>query len=313
MKVKSSLVVTLVVVVVVFLILQFVSNRNQKERPLFPGFSREKAAKIIIDGKEKKIVLAKQGEIWIVASEDSFPAEHGAVDRIFEEIAKFSRKDVVSKNPEKHAVYQVDSTGTAVVIEDSSGDTLVAFVVGKVGPDYQSTYVRNLLTDEVILSPSYLPPVFERGKRTWQDLSICDLQPNDIKKVHINRPSEQVTLQRDASGSWYISEPESLACDSHRISRLLRTLAYLKGDEIAGRSPVEGSGLSQPDSSVWFELSDGSEGKLIFGNITDRKRIYTKSDPGDIVYLVASYKVNAIMPKLKELRAKEEEEQKKGS
>lgn len=313
MKVKSSLIVVLVVVVAIFVVLQMISNRSEKEKPLFPAFRPEKAAKIIINGKQKQTVLAKQGEVWIVTSEDSFPAEDGAVNRIFDEIGKFSRKDVVSKNPEKHSVYQVDSTGTAVVVEDSKGDTLVAFVIGKVGPDYQSTYVRDILTDEVILSPSYLPPVFERGKRTWQDLSICDCQPGDITKVHIDRPSEQVTLARDASGSWYVSEPESIACDSHHVSRMLRTLAYLKGDEIAGRTPVEGSGLAEPDSSVWFELTNGRKEKLIFGNMTDRKQIYTRLDPGNIVYLVASYKVNAIMPKLEELRAKETENEKKGS
>ena len=313
MKVKSSLVVALVVVVAIFLILQLASKRAEEDKPLFPQFRPEKAARIAIDGKDRRTVLEKQGEVWIVTSEDSFPAEASAVERIFDEIGKFSRKDVVSTNPSKHAVYNVDTTGTAVTIEDRDGDTLAAFVVGKVGPDYQSTYVRNVLTDEVILSPSYLPPVFERGGRTWQNLAIFDYEPFDIQKIHIDRPSEKVTLVRDSGGSWYISEPESLACDTDRVSRLVRTLAYLKGEEIAGRAPVEGSGLAEPDSSVWFELSNGKQEKLIFGDITDRKRIYTKAEPGNIVYLVASYKVNAIMPKLKHLRAKETEEQEKGS
>jgi hypothetical protein len=307
-KVKSWLLIVLVILVGIVLILRFGGGRRKGEESLIAGFEPGLAHKIVIDGRERQTMLEKQGDIWIVTSEDSFPAEAGAADKILEAIQGFSRRDIVSTNPEKRAIYQVDSTGTEVRVEDATGVALASFVIGKVGPDYQSTFVRNANSDEVVLAAGYLAGTFERGKRTWQDLAIFALQPSSIAEMRLSRPAETFDLARNSEGQWYMARPESAACDQNRVQKLARALAYLRSDEIVGRMPLEGSGLDQPDSLVWFRLFDGTEGTLLFGAPAPGKSVYAKRQSDDVVYRLPTYRVHSLLPELERLLAAEEPE-----
>lgn len=313
MKVKGWLVIVLVILAGIVLLLRLGGGRPKGEEPLVAGFERDLAHRIVIDGRDGRTVLERQGDIWIVTSEDSFPAEAGAVDKILERIQGFSRRDIVSTNPEKQAIYQVDSTGTEVRVEDATGVALASFILGKVGPDYQSTFVRSTNSDEVALTAGYLAGTFERGKRTWQDLAIFALEPSNITEMILSRPAETIGLARDNTGQWHITQPESAACDQNIVQKLARTLAYLRSDEIVGRTPVDGSGLDRPDSLVWFRLVDGTEESLLFGGPAAGVSVYAKRQTDDIVYRLPTYRVHSLLPELDRVLAPEEPEPQAGA
>jgi hypothetical protein len=305
LKVRAALVVVLLILVAVFLMLRYGTGRRGGEEPLFADFAPDRTARIVMEGPDTTATLARADGVWFVTSEDSFPAEPVALDQMFDNITGFSRKDIISSNPEKQALYEVDSTGVFVTLSDATGDTLVRFVVGKPGPDYQSTYVRDVETNDVILAPGYLRPVFDRGKRTWQDRTIFALEPDAIIEVEVRRPGGTLTLRRDGAGGWLITRPESTACDPGRVTRFLRTLAYLRCDEFAGRMPVAGSGLTEADSSIAFNTLDGRREQLLFGATTEKQRTFARREGSEIVYLLATHQVNAILPGISDLRAPE--------
>ena len=305
MRVSTVLLVVLAILIVVFLAVKFTGGRRDRERPLFPDFEPAEAARLVIEGGENTAVLTESNDTWFVASEDSLPAEAGVVEDMLERATGFSRKDIISSNPEKQAIYNVDSAGVFVSILDARGDTLVKFVVGKPGPDYQSTYVRDVASGDVVLAPGYLRAVFDRGERTWQDRTIFALEPDTIEEIKIGRPGESLTLRRNAAGEWFMSEPESSACQQNKVAGLLRALAYLRCDELAGRMPSPASGLAEPDSAVGFRTADGLRKELLFGNRIDERQTYAKRTNSDIVYLLATHKVDAILPRPAELRVAE--------
>jgi hypothetical protein len=308
LKTSTILVAVLAVLIVVFLALRFVGERRGREKPLYPDFDPEEAARVAIAGVEKTAVLAESEDVWNVLSEDSLPAEAGTVEDLLSRVTAFSRKDIISSNPEKRALYKVDSTGVFVSIMDAQGDTLVGFVVGKPGPDYQSTYIRDMGSGDVVLAPGYLRAVFDRGARTWQDRTVFALAPDTIEEVKIGRSGESFTLLRNAAGEWHISEPESSACDKSRVERLVRTLAYLRCDELAGRTLSPASGLAEADSAIGFRTGAGIREELLFGNRNDKGHTYAKRTDSDIVYLLAPHKVNALLPRPAELLVTETDE-----
>jgi hypothetical protein len=301
---KLILLLILLVLVAVFLISRYGLERRAGDQPLYPEFRADRAGAIRVTGKTSDATLEKVDDVWVVTSEDSFPAEAAAVEKILERVASFSRKDIVSSNPGKQQIYQVDSTGIQVAIEDESGGVLASFVIGKVGPDYQSTYVRDSESDDVVLSAGYLPPVFDRGERTWQDRTIFAYEPSDFVQVALTRPSGLVMLSRAEGGTWYISEPDSMECDQNRATRLVRTLAYLKGDGIVGHAPVAGSGLADADSSVWFKTAQGNEEHLLFGNRAESGQTYVSREGSDVVFKLVASRVAATLPGLDELLPK---------
>jgi hypothetical protein len=293
--------VVLIILAAIFAISKYGLERRAAHKPLFPKFRAERAHRIRVEGKNSQALLEKVNDVWIVASEDSFPAEIPAITSMFDRVAGFSRKDIISSNPEKQPLYQVDSTGIEVRIEDESGKEIASFIVGKVGPDYQSTYVRDAESNDVVLSPGYLPPIFDRGARPWQDRTIYTYESSELVEVVLTRPSGTVTLSRGEGGAWYISRPESMACDQGRATRLVRTLAYLKGDGIAGRAPVAGSGLADADSSVWFKVADGTEEHLRFGHRSESGQTFVSRQGSEMIFKLVSTRVAATLPGLDEL------------
>jgi hypothetical protein len=201
----------------------------------------------------------------------------------------------------------VDSTGIAVSIEGGDGTAIASFIVGKVGPDFQSTFVRDGASSDVILVSGYLMPTFEKGRGTWQDKTVFSIEPAEFAEIRIERPDETIVLLRDDTGQWFISEPESAAADANSVSRLMRTLGYLKCEDFAGRVSVPEFGLDEPDSSIWFKTAAGVEGGLLLGHQTESSQVHAKTDTRDVVYLLAPYKVNAMLPKLAKLRKVEVE------
>jgi hypothetical protein len=306
-KVRVGLLVVLAVLVAVFAVLRLGVDRAAGDKPLYPDFRPESVARITIDGKQRQSVFEKAGDVWLVVSEDSFPAEAGVVDAMLSKVTGFSLKDMISSNPEKQQLYQVDSTGIAVTMETADGDTVASFVIGKAGPDYQSTYVRASGSSEVILAPGYLPQAFERGNRSWQDRTIYAFEPDDFLAVTVNHRDETVALKRNQAGQWFISEPESLPADAGVVSRLLRTLGRLRCDDFAGRTRLPEYGLAASDSSLHFTTADGAEHEIVFGSPTEDDRVYTATSDSDIVYLLSSYKVGGLLPRLDKLESQEPE------
>jgi hypothetical protein len=307
LKVSTALVLVLVGLVAVFLVIRLGGGGGGGERSLYEDFAPEAVTRIRIEGADTTAVLVKADQVWFVASEDSFPAEAQAVEAMLTSVKDFSRKDIISSNPAKQSLYQVDSTGVFVTLKDAGSRTLVEFVVGKPGPDYQSTYVRDVASDDVILAPGYLRPTFDRGARTWQDRTIYSFEPGAITEIEIRRPGERMVLVRDDAGEWFVTRPESSACDPNRISRLTRTLAYLRCEEFAGRAPVPGSGLAEADSSIGFRTVDGRREELLFGSRKEDRHTFAKRADSEIVYLLATHKVDAMLPRLSGLRAAQTE------
>jgi hypothetical protein len=299
------LLLILAVLVVTYAIVSLSERRVAGPDPLFREFSAERAAGIYIYVGDTGVVLEKRDGSWMVPSEDSLPADPSGVEAILAKVASFSRNDRVSSNPEKRSLYQVDSAGVLVRIVDEEGDTTAAFVVGKVGPDYQSSYVRDTGSNDVILASGYLRSLFDRGERTWQDRLIFSCEPDDIAVIDIHRGEEEYVLSRGAGGEWYIAEPESAACRQQPLAGLVRMLAMLRCDNFAGRLPLPGSNVAGSDTTLGFTTTSGETHRLLFGSEDGNGFVHFVVDGSDIVYLLSRSKVNALVPPLEALLPEE--------
>lgn len=305
MKRLRILVPVLLVLAAVYIIVSLSERRGEGPSPLFPEFKGETASGIYIYVDGRTVALEKEDGSWIVPGEDSLPADPAGVSAILDKVASFSRRDRVSYNPGKRSVFQVDSTGVRVGIVDDEGDTTAAFVVGKVGPDYQSSYVRAAGGDDVILAPGYLRSMFDRGERTWQDRLIFDFKPDEINRVDIRRGEEEFTLSRPVGGGWMITAPETTACRQNFATRLVHMLALLRCDDFAGRLPLPGSNVAGSDTTLWFATSGGDEHRLFFGSENEARQVHFARDDSDVVYLLARVKVNQLTPSLSEMLPEE--------
>ncbi|HVP57674.1 MAG TPA: DUF4340 domain-containing protein [bacterium] len=301
MRSMRWLVAALVILAAIYGGLHLGSMRKAGPRPLFPDFKADAAQKISLASPQGRVVLEKKDDVWVVSSEASYPADAANIQKILDAVSGFSRNDMISSNPEKQAAYQVDSTGIAVTIEDAAGKPRAAFIVGKLGPDYQSTYVRDANSARVILAPGYLRSVFSRGKQSWQDKRVFKVDLADIVTITIKKPGLSMALERASDGKWHLTQPEGAECDSNKATRVARALAFLTADDFAGHMPMPEAGVDKPDSSVSFRVTSGAEATLFIGHAAANGSFYVARDKSDVIYFLNPQSVRNLLPDLASL------------
>jgi hypothetical protein len=299
------LVLALVVVGGIWGALELRARAGSGPQPLFPAYKAETAGRITIKTDAGLATLEKRGDVWLVTSEDSLPAARQPLDELLGAVGAFSRKDRISSKRERQSQYQVDSTGVAVTVEDGRGRVVASFVVGKTGPDYQSTYVRDTRTNDVILAQGRLGYIFNRGKRSWQDKRVFSVDPADVTEVGVSKPTGRFVLKRADDGKWYVSEPESTACENGAAARLVKTLASLEAEEFAGRTARPEWGLAGAEPSVWVKTTGGAEqGLAVGGQDPEGRRYAVRTDgagAGGPVHLIPELLIERILPDLADL------------
>jgi len=270
-------------------------------QPLFSGFKAESAGRITIRAGARPVELKKSGGAWLVVSEDSLPAAPGPVEEVLAAVGALSRKDRISSKADRQAQYQVDSTGVAVTVEDGRGKTLASLVVGKLGPDYQSTYVRDARTGDVVLAQGRLGPVFNRGQRPWQNRRVFEADPAEVVEIGLAGEGGPVILKLGRDQQWYLSEPESASIDQAAATRLARSLAALECEAFAGRTARPEWGLGT-EPAVWLRTALGATQGLILGGQDAAERRYAVREGGGPVYLIPGNVVRRVTPDLATLK-----------
>jgi Domain of unknown function (DUF4340) len=156
------------------------------EAMLIQDFASERVARVEIAQLLDGAVLAREPDGWLVAELPTAmrrellvkegrplpPEEWRRADgtRVASALGSFgglSEGVVVSENPEKRSLYQVDATGLAVRLIDADGKTVADLVIGKSGPDFGSSYVRRADENAVRLIDRLLVGVFSPVASDW--------------------------------------------------------------------------------------------------------------------------------------------------
>jgi hypothetical protein len=298
MKPRTTLILAAILIVLAGVATLFETSKKKTRapvgKPLFSAFSLAGADAIAISGKGNNVQLRKQGDRWVVATEGWHEAEPKLPKQILEAVDKFTTTALISTAADKHATFEVDSTGTDVRISGGS-KVLADFIVGKPGPDYMSTYVRPSGQNKVYLVPSYLGSMVNRGGDTWRRTLILDLDQANITGYTTKNPKETVTVEKGADGTWKITEPTQGTAKPEAMAMVLRSLAQIRSTAFADSNlSLEQTGLAADTTSVTIRTADGSSYKVLIGGSNERNQSYTKLEDNPTVYLVPRGRWNTV-------------------
>lgn len=302
---KPRTMIILAAVAVILIGIAMLNNRSERASeqletgPIFAGLNKDAVAEIILSNQDKEVRILKQGEDWVVASEDQYPADQRAVTRILDSLEKFDRRYLRSRNPEQQATFEVDAeSGTGVILADRSGNPLADFRMGKNGPDYQSQYIRPSDAEEVYLIPEYLRSVFDAGKDTWRDKAIFSFETEKARQLVI-RPAEGpvIAIAKDDEGNFTLTAPDSAAAKKSIVESTLRTLSNLRCDAFPDSLPsMSDAGLDPPRQSVEVLLDDGAAYTLLIGNLNeDDTRHYVKKESDETLFLLSKGRITSLI------------------
>ena len=295
MKTKQLLVLIGVLVVLGLLVLIFENPFGKSEEQkkveeaglLFPFFSKENVAKIEVVSAFglTTTILVKQNDRWLVETMDNYPADQTAVQELLDKVAEMKTVERASSNPEKQAVFQVDSSGTEAKLTDASGNLLAHLFAGKTTPGIFYSYVRAADSNDVYIVKGHLKSTFDKGYRSWRDRTIFSFLKEDVTHLTIRSEEEEIELQIDAASAWQMIKPLVSAADGTEVEAIMELMSSLETDDFAEPKELSEYGLDAPNMSITATLKDGSARTLLIGKEESESYYVKREDKAQIFEL----------------------------
>lgn len=312
MKIKQLLVLIGVLVVLGLLVLIFENpfGKSEKQKKvegaqlLFPYFSKESVAKIEIIGAFglSTTILAKQNDQWLVETMDNYPADQTAVKELLDQVAEMKTLERASSNPEKQAVFQVDSSGVEAKLTDASGNLLAHLFAGKTTPGIFDSYVRAADSNDVYIVKGNLKLTFDKGYRSWRDRTIFSFLKEDVTHLTIRSEAEEVELQIDAAGAWQMLKPIISAADGTAVEAITELMSALETDDFVEPKALSEYGLDAPKMSITATLKDGLARTLLIG-VEESGAYYVKRGDKAQIFELNTGRVDKLIKKSADLKS----------
>jgi hypothetical protein len=306
-KITLTLVAILIILGITVYLFERGGVREQQEASpkavIFPAFKTGQAAVISIKTRGKTVSLVKKGN-WLVAlNGDYYPADKSEVENIFKTVNNMQRESIVSTDPNKYPVFELDPVnGVEVKISRSDNTPLAHFFVGKNGPDLISTYIRIGGEKDVLLLSGMIKPAFDKELKDWRDKTIFNLKAEDIAKIDTISPPKKVSLKKDDKGNWEMVVPEKAKVKKDVIEGMVNTLATFKAYDFEDGADLKTCGLISPSTKIQITMKDNSTFTLLIGKEKDSSKRYAKREDNPTVFLVQNFDLGPILQDPAELK-----------
>jgi hypothetical protein len=172
------------------------------------------------------VSLVREGDAWMIASPIRARADQRLVSTAIGQGRSLKLKALVSSNPAKQQLFQIDSASSLVRIF-AKGAEVAAFHVGKPGPAYTETYIRREGSKDVYLTDGMLSMVFARPVRDWRNKTLLSLRPEDVRRVQFQYGDTTFALSRSDS-SWQV---EGVPASEYGVRGFLASLTTMQCDD----------------------------------------------------------------------------------
>jgi len=172
------------------------------------------------------IVLEKQAGAWMLTTPIKYRADETSVTSAVGKGRRIGLTSLISTNPEKQHLFQVDSTGTLVKVYER-GSLKAAFLIGKASSSFSETYVRLDGSNEVQLANEALSSYFIKQPKDWRDKTIFKIDEGAIKSVRFRYGDTTFTVSMQDS-LWRV---EKDSANQDVVKQLLTALANIQSDE----------------------------------------------------------------------------------
>lgn len=320
---RTKQIYVLLVVLVVLSIVAYIAHESKKppERPpaeseqakLFPSLKADDIAVIKIKSLGTEAQLARDDTgTWVVPDKDNYPADAKAVERMLEAIETMDRGTVVSRNPEKQTLYEVDEiTGTAVTFLDKNENVLADFLVGKAGQDFFSTNIRLAGENEVRLVRKMLSYMFKRPGGDWREKLLFDMDEAKIVKYSVTGEEGAASFEKSEQGTWSTIEPTGKEFDTEDMKRAASGFATLRVSGFAEEKDKDKFELDKPRWTIAATTDDDEQYTLRACGERSKAQFFVQREGKETVFYISKYQIEKMTKPYKQVLGIEDEKPEK--
>lgn len=302
---------------------------SESSLKFFPASSGKDLGSILIQEGSSIITLRRKGDVWVVAqpaagstqqrgallpgadtSEQTaqsheYPVDSAAIATVIEKIESAQKDALVSENPDKQAIFEVDTLkGIKVTLADMSGKKIGTLLIGKNGTDYSCNYVRELGSNSVYMVRGSIRYAVFTDLNRWREKSILKFDKSTAKGITLAKPEGlSITLAADTGSTWNIIEPIKSQANADVVDGILNTLSLLNASDFEDSAHTdEAMGFTRPACAVTISFKNGSSRNLIFGEKKDDTKYWVKVDGKEQVFLVLQSDLENINKSLDDLK-----------
>lgn len=210
--------------------------------------------KIELQAPSSSVTLEKHGAEWFVVQPINYKADQSNAGQIIHQLKNLEMKNTISSKPEKHSIFQVDSTGVQVKVYEK-GMEKAAFVLGKMAETYTESYARKLNSNDVLLVEGVSNYMFNRPMKDWRDKTIFATPKESIKEIKYQYGDTTFTLIFKDS-LWIVDGDNAR---QSIIDGLLSSLASVQADDFIDSTltptPKITAAISYNDTQLRFSLN----------------------------------------------------------
>ena len=287
--------VALIGVFAVLMVVAYVVMEKPGEQSVTVGeeehlFQLDSAAvdRIELRSPSTDIVLAKRGADWYLEKPMDYRADQENVGSFLRQVKDLTRKAIVSSNPEKQGLFEVDSTGLHVEIAEG-GAPKISFIVGKTGNTYTESYLRESSSKNVLLVGAALSYLRTRPLKDWRDRHVALVPEESIRAVTYQYGDTTFTLAfRDSV--WMVDRQPA---QDRVVSNLLNSLAEVRADDFVD-TPLE------PQPKIVALVKYGGV-KLRFAQRKGEDKYYLQNSTSPQWYELQTWHANQLLKRKKDL------------
>ncbi|HUI10019.1 MAG TPA: DUF4340 domain-containing protein [Bacteroidota bacterium] len=257
-------------VVVAYLVMQRPGESSTPESSgkMLVDFDSAAVDRIDVRGPAGATVLERQGGEWMVTSPVHYRADDATVGSTLSAGKHIELTGLVSSNPDKRGLFQLDSTGTVVSIYEH-GSAKAVFWIGKPSTSYTETYVRRDGSDNVYLATGMFASTFARRTSEWRDKTIFRTDQDAIGQVTLRFGDTTVVLARQDS-VWKVGDE---IAKNDAVKNFTGALANLQADDFTDTAMAV-----MPPLIVQIEVA-GTQLRFYQAKGADRYIVQTSGSP----------------------------------
>ncbi len=174
----------------------------------------------------RKIVIENISGVWTITSPINYIADNSAVLTLLSSAVNLKINSLISSNPEKQILFQVDTlTGTSLSFYHSN-NKYISLVIGKMGPSYMESYIRPMSSNNVYLGERLNSWLVNKNLNDWREKLILQIDKEVINNITFHYPDDTWNLILKNT-SWYVNEDSA---DENSVNRLISSLKELRAD-----------------------------------------------------------------------------------